>query len=109
MPAFIVTALIGVVCIILGITHTKGNISSLHSYHRNRVADEDVLPFGKLVGAGTITIGISIIIFSIFNALTVYLDKNVFSIIGTTVLMVGIVVGCILSFYAMIKYNKGIF
>ena len=109
MPAFIVTALIGVVCIILGITHTKGNISSLHSYHRNRVADEDVLPFGKLVGAGTITIGISIIIFSIFNALTVYLDKNVFSIIGTTVLIVGIVVGCILSFYAMIKYNKGIF
>ena len=109
MTGFIVTALIGVVCIALGISHTKGNISSLHSYHRNRVADEDVLPFGKLVGTGTIIIGVAIILFSIFNALTVYLDKNVFSIIGTAVLIAGLVVGCILSFYAMIKYNKGIF
>ena len=33
----IVTAIIGIVCIIIGISHRKGNISLLHSYHRNRV------------------------------------------------------------------------
>ena len=50
MPAFIVTALVGVVCIVLGISNMKGNISSLHSYHRNRVSEEDRIPFCKNSG-----------------------------------------------------------
>ena len=58
MPAFIVTALVGVVCIVLGISNMKGNISSL---------------------------------------------------IGTGILIAGIIVGLVISFKAMIKYNKGIF
>lgn len=50
MPAFIVTFIIGVVCIILGISNMRGNISSLHSYHRHRVSEEDRIPFGKKGG-----------------------------------------------------------
>ena len=50
MPAFIVSALVGVVCIVLGISNMKGNISSLHSYHRSRVSEEDRIPFGRMVG-----------------------------------------------------------
>jgi hypothetical protein len=57
MPAFVVTALVGIVCIVLGISNMKGNISSLHSYHRSRVSEEDRIPFGKKVGLGTIIIG----------------------------------------------------
>ena len=34
---------IGIVCILLGISHRKGNLSALHSYHRKRVKEEDVL------------------------------------------------------------------
>ena len=109
MPAFIVTALIGVICIVLGISHRKGNISSLHSYHRNRVSEEDRIPFGKKVGLGTIIIGAAIIAFSGFSAVTLYTDNEVFTLIGTGVLIAGLVVGLVISFRAMIKYNKGIF
>ena len=109
MASSIVTFLVGVVFIVLGISNRRGNISSLHSYHRNRVSEEDRIPFGKQVGWGTILIGISIIIFSILSAVTLYTENDIFILIGTAVLIVGIVAGLIISFKAMIKYNKGIF
>ncbi len=108
MPAFIVTALVGVVCIVLGISNMKGNISSLHSYHRSRVSEEDRIPFGKKVGLGTIIIGVAIIVFSGLSAVTLYTDNEVFALIGTGILIAGIIVGLVISFKAMIKYNKGI-
>ncbi len=109
MPAFIVTALVGVVCIVLGISNMKGNISSLHSYHRSRVSEKDRIPFGKKVGLGTIIIGVAIIVFSGLSAVTLYTDNEVFTLIGTAILIAGIIVGLVISFRAMIKYNKGIF
>ena len=109
MPAFIVTALVGVVCIVLGISNMKGNISSLHAYHRSRVSEKDRIPFGKKVGLGTIIIGVAIIVFSGLSAVTLYTDNEVFTLIGTGILIAGIIVGLVISFKAMIKYNKGIF
>ena len=105
----IVTFLIGVIGIVLGISNMRGNISTLHSYHRHRVSEEDRIPFGKQVGLGTMVIGIGIIIFSVLSTVTLYTENNIFILIGTAVLIVGIVAGLIISFKAMIKYNKGIF
>ena len=82
MPAFIVSALVGIVCIVLGVSNMKGNISSLHSYHRNRVSEEDRIPFGKKVGLGTIIIGVGIIMFSALSVVTLYTDNEVFTLIG---------------------------
>lgn len=109
MMEFIVPFIVGVVLIALGISNMRGNISSLHSYHRHRVSEEDRIPFGKQVGLGTVIIGVGIIIFSILSAITLYTENNIFVLIGTAVLIVGIIVGLVLSFKAMIKYNKGIF
>ena len=109
MAGNIVVFLVGVVFIVLGISNMRGNISTLHSYHRHRVSEEDRIPFGKQVGIGTIIIGIGIIIFSVLSAVTLYTENNIFILIGTVVLIVGIIVGLIISFKAMIKYNKGIF
>ena len=109
MAGNIVAFLVGALCIVLGISNMRGNISTLHSYHRNRVSEEDRIPFGKQVGLGTIIIGIGIIIFSVLSAVTLYTENNIFTLIGTAVLIVGIIVGLIISFKAMIKYNKGIF
>ena len=109
MPAFIVSALVGIVCIVLGVSNRKGNISSLHAYHRNRVSEEDRIPFGKRVGLGTIMIGVGIIMFSALSVVTLYTDNEVFTWIGTGILIAGILVGLVISFKAMIKYNKGIF
>ena len=109
MAGNIVTFIVGVVFIVLGISNMRGNISTLHSYHRHRVSEEDRIPFGKQVGLGTMVIGIGIIIFSVLSAVTLYTENNIYILIGTAVLIVGIVAGLIISFKAMIKYNKGIF
>ena len=109
MAGNIVAFLVGIVCIVLGISNMRGNISSLHSYHRHRVSEEDRIPFGKQVGLGIVVIGIGIIIFSVLSTVTLYTENNIFILIGNAVLIVGIVAGLIISFKAMIKYNKGIF
>ena len=109
MVGNIVTFLVGVVCIVLGISNMRGNISSLHSYHRNRVSEEDRIPFGKQVGLGTIIVGIGIIVFSVLSSVTLYTGNDIFILVGTAVLIIGIILGLIISFRAMIKYNKGIF
>ena len=108
MAGNIVAFLVGVVCVVLGISNMRGNISTLHSYHRHRVSEEDRIPFGKQVGWGTIIVGIGISIFSVLSTVTLYTENNIFILIGTVVLIVGIIVGLIMSFKAMIKYNKGI-
>ena len=109
MEGSIVSLLVGIVCIVLGISNMRGNISSLHSYHRNRVSEEDRIPFGKKVGLGTIIIGIGIIVFSGLSAVTFYTENNVFVLVGTAIMVISIAVGLVISFRAMIKYNKGIF
>ena len=109
MSGNIVTFLVGVVCIVLGISNMRGNIATLHSYHRHRVSEEDRIPFGKQVGLGTMVIGVGIIIFSVLSTVTLYTENNVFILTGTAVLSVGIFAGLVMSFKAMIKYNKGIF
>ena len=109
MTSYIFAFLVGVICIVLGISNMRGNISSLHSYHRNRVSEEDKLPFGKQVGLGIVIVGIGIIIFSILSVVTLYTDNNLFTLVGTAILIIGIIVGLVISFKAMIKYNKGIF
>ena len=109
MAGNIVTFLVGVECIVLGASNMRGNISSLHSYHRHRVSEEDRIPFGKQVGLGTVIIGIGIIIFSFLSAVTLYTENNIFILVGTAILIIGIILGLVLCFRAMMKYNKGIF
>jgi len=106
---FIIPMLVGIVCIGFGVSNMRGDISSLHSYHRHRVSEKDRIPFGKEVGLGTIIIGIGIIFYSILSAITLYTENDTFLNIGSVVLIAGIVVGIGMSFHAMIKYNKGIF
>ena len=109
MTGNIVAFFVGIVCIVLGISNMRGNISSLHSYHRSRVSKEDRLPFGKQVGLGTIIVGIGIIVFSVLSSVTLYTENDIFILVGTAVLIIGIILGLVISFRAMIKYNKGIF
>lgn len=107
--SFIVTLLVGILCIALGASNMRGNISCVHSYHRHRVSEEDKIPFGRGVGLGTIIIGGAIVVFGGLSAVTLYTEKQVFVLIGTGILIAGLVVGLGVSFRTMIKYNKGIF
>lgn len=109
MDNFFMPGILGVILIVLGIMNMKGNISSLHWYHRQRVTEEDRKPFGKLVGLGTLIIGIALVISGILFWISEVTATELWLIIGCVITVVGIVVGLVLSFYAMIKYNKGIF
>ena len=109
MMGLLIPAMVGVLCIVLGIGNMRGNLSSLHSYHRHRVSEEDRLPFGRLVGLGTVTVGASIVILDIAMVISLYTGNQVFTVIGAVVAVLGIAVGLCMSFYAMKKYNKGIF
>ena len=109
MSVFIGTFIVGIICIVVGISNMRGNISSLHSYHRHRVSEEDRIPFGKEVGLATIIIGSAIMAFGLLSAITIFTEKQAFLFVGTGILIAGLIVGLGMSFHAMIKYNKGIF
>lgn len=100
---------IGIVCILLGISHRKGNLSALHSYHRNRVSEEDRLPFGKLVGLGTIIIGVALALSGAFPLIVSGLQESVYTLVRNVLIISGLVIGGGIAFYAMKKYNNGIF
>ena len=109
MATFITVSCLGILVSILGIINMTGNISSLHWYHRQRVTEENRKPFGKLVGLGTLIIGLSMIVFGILFLIFEQTQLQAFVVIGVIELIVSIIVGMIVSFYAMKKYNGGIF
>ena len=109
MAGFIISFLVGGLCVALGISNILGNISSIHFYHRHRVSDENKSRFGKKIGLGSVIIGGAIMIFSALSIVTLYTKNNLFTIIGAVILAIGAIIGIVLSIYAMIKYNKGIF
>ena len=76
MLGVVVTVAVGIICIVLGISNMRGNLSSLHSYHRNRVSEENRKPFGRIVGLGTIIVGVGIMLYGGMIGLALYLEKK---------------------------------
>ena len=97
MIEVIITAIVGIICIVIGIMNMNGK------------KEEDKESFGRLVGTGMLIIGGSIIAYSILEALTIQLKDKTYTIIGTIIMIVGLIIGIFISFYAMKKYNDGIF
>jgi len=109
MESAAVAIFLGVIVILLGAENRKGNISSLHWYHRHRIREDDRLAFGKQVGTGTIIIGVSLILMGVFFLLAELLEQEIFTAIGSVLLLAGLIPGIGISLHAMIKYNGGIF
>ena len=109
MPENLASIIIGCICIVIGILNTKGNLGSLHAYHRKRVREQDLLPFGRTVGAGTICCGAGMLLYGVLGLIAKVATQDMYMWIGTVLLGICLAVGLLLSFYAMFKYNKGIF
>lgn len=109
MTTFIVTVGLGLLTSVLGVINMTGNISSLHSYHRKRVSEADRKPFGRLVGLGTLLIGIVLILYGVLFLVSEVTQSAAPATLGAIFLIVGGVLGIGISFYAMFRYNKGIF
>ena len=99
----------GIIFIIVGILNMMGNTKIIHSYHRKRVSEENLKPFGKTIGIGTITIGVGFIAFGIFTLLEDLLEIDALDYLGIASLVVLAIAGLGIIVYAMKKYNGGIF
>ena len=93
MEEFIISLIIAITLIVIGVLNTRGNISTLHSYHRKRVSEENRLPFGRLVGLGTIIAGVAVMICGVLSLIAFYNNSQTLTIIGTVFLIIGNTVG----------------
>jgi uncharacterized membrane-anchored protein len=105
--AGIAVIVVGVIVAVLGIINMTGNISSLHWYHRKNVTEENVKPFGRMVGLGTLIIGVAVALYG--GVLALFAENEPVVLISTALMFVGMIAGIVITFRAMFKYNGGIF
>ena len=105
----IVSIILGLMCLLVGKSNRKGNISLLHSYHRKRVAEEDKLPLGKKVGLGMYLEGAALMLNGGMLVAAEQLSMAVLESVATVMLAVGLVAGMGICLFAINKYNKGLF
>ena len=91
----------GICLSVLGIINIKGNISTIHSYNRRNVKEEDIPKYGKAVGTGTLVIGVSLIL----SYLVTFWNQAAIDYI----VLPAMVVGLAFILYGQFKYNHGIF
>ncbi len=94
--------ILGLFISVIGIVNMTGNISTVHSYNRRRVTEEDAPRYGRAVGLGTLIIGVAILA----DAVLVFLERTA---AVPFVLLPAVAVGLGFILYAQFKYNKGIF
>ena len=90
----ILLLVLGVFITGIGLVNMMGNISTIHSYNRKNVKEEDVPAYGKTVGLGTVIIGLSLLLAFIWEGFKAE---------------IGLILGLGFILYGQIKYNKGIF
>lgn len=98
---YITMLVLGILISVLGIVNIKGNISTIHSYNRRKVKEEDIPKYGKAIGTGTLIVGLSFIIGFIVSFWS--------EVMIVFVILPAVIVGLAFILYAQFKYNKGIF
>lgn len=93
--------ILGIFLSTLGIVNIKGNISTIHSYNRRNVKEEDIPRYGRTVGTGTLVIGASLIL----SYLVAFWNDAAIDY----VVLPAMAVGLTFILYGQIKYNHGIF
>lgn len=97
----IMMLILGLCISVIGIVNITGNISTVHSYNRQRVEEEDIPKYGKVVGTGTLIIGLSLVLGYILS----FWNEEIMGFI----IALAVIVGLGLMLYGQIKYNKGLF
>lgn len=91
----------GLLLSVMGIGNMTGHIGTIHSYNRRKVREEDIPKYGKAMGAGTLIMGVALVIAFI----AAFWKEELVAFI----LLPAVVVGLVFILYAQFKYNKGIF
>lgn len=93
--------ILGIILSTLGIVNIRGNISTIHSYNRRNVKEEDVAPYGRAVGTGTLVIGASLLL----SYLVTFRNEAAINYI----VLSATVIGLAFILYGQIRYSHGIF
>ena len=109
MVAFLIPTAVGAILVMLGINNIKGDITSIHWYHRQRVTEENKAVFGKLMGTGTVFCGMGCVSFGLLSLLTELTTKPIFMTVGSYLTIASLAVGIGIFIYTTVKYNKGVF
>lgn len=98
--------MVGILCCVIGVMNIMGNVSTIKWRQRRYVAEEDLAAFGKLVGVGTVAIGVAILLFSLFQGIATAIASPLLELIGAILLLIGAAIGVALTMYATFKYNR---
>ncbi len=94
--------IMGLLLVLVSIPGLRGNTATVHRYHRRKVSPEDAPRYGRLMGLGTLAIGMSIVLTAVLLMLF-HLEALFF------IILAGLAVGLGFILYAQFKYNRGIF
>ena len=100
----VISIVIAVAVLIVGLIIKGGNLSLLHSYHYKIVTD--VENYSGAIGTALAEMSIPIIIHSF---LSLFYQVKVISVVGATILLIGLIVSAIRIFKIQAEYNGGLF
>ncbi|MBR5971001.1 MAG: hypothetical protein IK016_11775 [Lachnospiraceae bacterium] len=92
---------LGVALMVIGMMNIRGNVNTVHSYHRRKVRKEDIPKYGKCVGTGTLIIGIALVLSFVVLSWNVIPMEYIF--------IPALVIGLAFILYGQIRYNHGLF
>lgn len=100
----VISIVIAAAVLIVGLIIKGGNLSLLHSYHYKNVTD--VENYSGAIGTALAEMSIPIIIHSF---LSLFYQVKVISVVGATILLIGLIVSAIRIFKIQAEYNGGLF
>lgn len=100
----VISFVIAVAILIVGLIIKGGNLSVLHSYHYANVTD--VENYSREMGTALAGMSIPIIIHSF---LSLFYQVKVISVIGATILIIGLTISTIRLFKIQVEYNGSLF
>lgn len=97
--------ILGIFISVIGIVNMTGNISTIHSYNRRKVKEEDVPKYGRAVGTGTLIIGVSLIAAFV----TTFWSEKAMYFIVIPALVIGLGFICMHSSSTIREYSNSFF
>ena len=94
--------LMSITCFVFAYAHFKGNVSLVHSYHKRKIKQENLMSYSKTMGVGMLICGLGCLMNLLARLFHLF-------ILGKIGVVIGLVVGIVMMIYAQMKYNHGIF
>lgn len=100
----VISFVIAVAILIVGLIIKGGNLSVLHSYHYANVTD--VENYSREMGTALVGMSVPIIIHSF---LSLFYQVKIVSVVGATILIIGLTISTIRLFKIQVEYNGSLF